>query len=447
METKTKMRPGIRQVSLVACFVLAALPAQAGGDHSNRATADKTGQLSTSSGLHLRLATDQGDIRISTGDASQVSYRVHLETDASDASAQQILSAFVLEARSDAEGVVLIGRSPRLRWGHHLSVTLAVTVPHNYNLDLATDGGNIQVADIQGRVAVATNGGNISAGQIDGPARLITDGGNILAKNVGGDLTAQTGGGDITVGSVAGGAILRTGGGHIRAASIAGSGRLDTGGGNISLEHAGAGLVVTTGGGEIEVGEASGLIRARTGGGGIRIVRSSGPTELDTGAGSVYLMQAQNAVRASTGAGGITAWFGPDAKLSSSCRLEAGEGDIVVYLPKQLAITVNAQVEFGGGHRVIVDPAFPLKVTYGEPEEDGQVVRAEGALNGGGETLYLRTVSGNIRLMLNDAAEEKKQMDLLQQQMEKMQRQLEMNLSKLQIPQQPTPPPDKPDEP
>lgn len=416
--------------SPVLALLFTALPAW--GGNSNRATADKTGQFSTSPGLHLRVAADQGNIRISTADASQVSYHVHLETDSSDSNAQEILNAFVLDARSEGDGVILVGHSPRLRWGHHLWVTIEVTVPRTYNLDLSTDGGNIQIADIQGRVIAATDGGNISAGQIGGPARLVTDGGHILAKNVGGDLTAQTGGGDIAIGSVAGGAVLRTGGGHIRVESIAGAGRLDTGGGNISLEHAGAGLVVSTGGGEIEVGEASGLIQARTGGGGIRVVRSSGPTQLETGAGSVYLMQVQNAVRASTGAGGITAWFGPDAKLSSSCRLAAGEGDIVVYLPKQLAVTVDARVELGGDHRVVVDPAFRgLKVTYGEPNEGSQVVRAEGALNGGGETLVLRTVSGNIRLMLNDEAHEKEQMEQLRQQMEQMRRQLELNLSKL----------------
>ena len=419
--------------------VMTALSAWAGG-HNDRATADKTGQFSTSAGAHLRLATDQGNIQILTGNAPQVSYRVHLETDSSDPNAQEILNAFALEARNDGDGVVLVGRSPHLRWGHHLSVTLEVTVPHNYNLDLTTEGGNIQIADVQGRVGAETAGGNISVGQIDGPTRLITDGGNIMAKNVGGDLTAQTGGGDITVGSVGGGAILRTGGGHIRVASITGVGRLDTGGGNISLEHAGAGLAVSTGGGEIDIGEASGLIRARTGGGGIRIVKSTGPTELQTGAGSVYLMQVQNAVRATTGAGGITAWFGPDARLTSPCRLAAGEGDIDVYLPKQLAVTVDAQVELGGDHRVVVDPAFPLKVTYGEPDEGSQVVRAEGELNGGGETLILRTVSGNIRLMLNDAEHERQQMDKLRQQMEEMQRQLQQQLMKLQVPQ----PPDQP---
>lgn len=440
MRNGIQMKHSILRYSVAVAMLLAALPAWA-GEGQNRATANKTGQFSTNPGGHLRLATDQGDIRILTGSASQVSYRVHLETESNDANAQQILNAFVLDARSDSDEVVLVGRSPRLRWGHHLWVTLEVTVPRNYNLDLSTDGGSVQIADVQGRVSAQTAGGNISVGQIDGVARLITNGGHIFAKNIGGDLTAETGGGDITVGSVGGGAVLHTGGGHIRVASVAGAARLDTGGGDISLEHAGAGLAVSTGGGEIEVGEASGLIRARTGGGGIRVVKSSGPTELETGAGSVYLMQVQNAVRATTGAGGITAWFGPDAKLTSACRLAAGEGDIDVYIPKQLAVTVDAQVELGGAHRVVVDPAFPLKVSYGEPDEGSQVVRAEGALNGGGATLVLRTVSGNIRLMLNDPEHERKQMEQLQQRLVQMQRQLQLNLMKIQI--QSPPPPDQ----
>ena len=397
---------------------------------SGRLTADKTGQLSTSPGMRLHLMTDQGDVRITTQDSPNVSYRVHLETDSSDPDAQRILDAFTVAVRNTPDGVLLIGRSPHLRWGQHLWVTFEVTVPRKYDLDISTNGGGIHIGDIDGQVLASTDGGDISTGQI-GPARLVTDGGSILVKGASGSLTAQTGGGDVSVGSVDGTAMLRTGGGHIRVASITGAGRLDTGGGNIYLEHAGSGLIVSTGGGDIEVGDASGVIHARTGGGGIRVVHASGPTELETGAGNVSLMQIESAVRASTGSGGITAWFGPDAKLSSLCSLEAGEGDIVVYLPKELPITIDALVELGGDHRVIVDPAFPLHMTYGEPDEGSQVVRAEGPLNGGGPRLVLRTVSGNIHLILNDNQREKQEMDLLKQQMDKLREQLEMNLNNL----------------
>ena len=90
--------------------------------------------------------------------------------------------------------------------------------------------------------------------------------------------------------------------------------------------------------------------------------------------------------------------------------------------------------------RSIVDPAFPLKVTYGEPDEGSHAVRAMGELNGGGAALVLRTVSGNIRLVLNDSNQEKHQMDLLKQQMDKLRHQLEMDLSNMKIPIPPPPP-------
>ncbi|MGB7766859.1 MAG: hypothetical protein WBL33_17695, partial [Candidatus Acidiferrales bacterium] len=47
-------------LSAALCTVVAALPARAGGSHSDRVTADKTGQFSTTAGSHLRVAADQG---------------------------------------------------------------------------------------------------------------------------------------------------------------------------------------------------------------------------------------------------------------------------------------------------------------------------------------------------------------------------------------------------
>lgn len=430
--------------SVICALVLAALAAmpafaregtrhaRAGSD-ANHIAADKTGVLTTSNGLRLHLVTDIGDVKIRTQDAESVNYHVHVETEAGGSDAQRLLDGFQVVARETEDGVVIGARSPERRWGQRLWVTFEITIPKDYNLDVSTDDGNIEFDDFNGRAVLTTNGGNITGGNLGGPARVTTDGGNIALKDVTGDLVATTGGGDISAGTVGGSAVLRTGGGLVKLGSVAGIGRIETGGGNIYVGRSSAGLGVSTGGGQIEVGEAAGIVRAQTGGGGIRIVRSIGPTRLDTGSGSIYLTQAENAVRASTGSGGITAWFSRGAKLSGPCKLEAGEGDIFVYLPKMLAITVDAQIELGSDHRVIVDPALPLKVIYGGREEGNNAIRAEGSLNGGGETLVLRTVSGNIHLLVNDAENEKKQMEIFQQQMEQLRRQLGMQLLKLQL--------------
>ncbi len=404
-------------------------PTEPVGSHSGpRLTQDLTGSVPTHEGERVHLSTELGSIVIHTQDADKVDYHIHLEADASQKDAHSLLKTFTVTARQTAEGVSLKAESPGRRWTGRLWATLELDIPKNVSLDVSTGGGNIDASDIQGHVTLSTAGGNITAANIGGPARLETGGGNIVAKSVDGELFANTGGGHITVGSVAGNAMLHTSGGHIRVTSVQGTAHLVTDGGNITLEHSGVELTASTGGGEIEIGEAAGLVRAKTGGGGIRVVRFLGPTNLETAGGSIYLTQVDSPVKASTNSGGITAWFVSPPKGSGTCDLQSSDGDIVVHLPRELAVTIDAQVQKGADHQVIVDPAFPLKVSYDDSSRGAHTVRAEGALNGGGELLRLRTIAGNIRFVLSDADKQtqlyKQQMSKLQQQMEQLQQQL-----------------------
>jgi len=394
----------------------------AGGSTSApRFTQDLTGSVPTHDGERVRLSTELGSIAIHEQDTDKLDYRIHLETDGSQKGAQQLLKSFAVSVKQTPDGVSLRAESPGRHWTGRLWATLELTIPKNVSLEVLTGGGNIDGPEIHGHVTLSTAGGNITAGDIGGPARLKTGGGNIVAKSVAGELNATTGGGHIVIGSIAGNATLHTSGGHIRVASIQGTARLETGGGNITLGHSGADLLASTEGGEIQVGEAAGLVRAKTGGGGIRVVRMVGPTDLETGGGSIYLTQVDSPVRASTSSGGITAWFVGPAKAAGTCDLQSSAGDIIVHLPRQLPITIDAQVENGDEHRVIVDPAFPLKVSYDDSSK-AHAVRAEGALNGGGELLRLRTVAGNIRFVLSDAD---KQIELYKQQMAQLEKQTE----------------------
>ena len=397
-----------------------------------RVSSKLTGSVATHDGGHLRLTTDLGNIVIHTQSTDRVDYSVYLEADASQKDAKELLKRFAVSGRELPDGVLVRGQTLAKACSGRLWVTIQVTVPKNYSVDVSTGGGNIESDDINGRASLSTTGGNITAGNIGGPARLYSEsGGHLTVKNVSGELTAITGGGHITTGSVAGNANLHTTGGHIRVASVQGIARLETGGGNVTLQHAGTELVAETRGGQIEVGEAAGLVRAKTGGGGIRVVRVSGPTNLQTAGGSIYLTQVDSAVRASAAAGGITAWFVASPKGPGGCELASNDGDIVVYLPRQLPVTIDARVQMGDDHRVIVDPAFPIKVSYDDNSGGPRTVRAEGALNGGGEVIRLRTIAGNIRLALADSG---KQIQLYKEQMLQLQQQLDLQLHVLEQP-------------
>jgi DUF4097 and DUF4098 domain-containing protein YvlB len=388
---------------------------------SPRVKREIAGAVNTHTGERLLLSTDLGSIQIHTRDTDRVEYHAVLSTDATKPDAQEILQQFNLTARPEAGRVILHGQVLSAKLTGRLWVTIDVIVPRKYNLDLTTRGGNIDSEDVDGSVSLATAGGNISVGSLGASAKLETGGGHITVRDVSGDLSAVTGGGHIVAGNISGAATLRTGGGHIRVASIGGIARLGTGGGNVSVEKVAKELFADTGGGQIEVGEAAGIVRARTSGGGIRVVRASGPATLESNSGSIYLTQVDSPVRAFTSAGGITAWLGSGAKIPGGCDLQSSDGDIVVYIPKELPITIDASIQLGGAHGFTVDPALPIKVSYEDQSNGKHVIRAAGELNGGGELLRLRTVAGNIRLVLSDTA---KQVKIYKLQMEQLQRKL-----------------------
>jgi hypothetical protein len=434
-------RVGISAAALVGAFLTigtarARHKSVEGGpsDSGPRLTQDLSGSVPTRDGERVHLSTEMGSIVVHLHDSEKVDYRIHLETDGSEKGAEQLLKSFTVSVSQKPDGVALNAEAPGRRWTGRLWATLELDIPRDVSLDVTTGGGNIDASAIQGRVKLSTAGGNITAGAIGGPARLETGGGNIVAKSVAGELYATTGGGHIVIGSIAGNATLHTSGGHIRVRSIEGTAHLETGGGNITLGHSGADLIASTAGGDIQVGEAAGLVRAKTSGGGIRVVSTVGPTDLETGGGSIYLAQVDSPVKASTSSGGITAWFVAPPKSSGTCDLQSSDGDITVHLPRELPVTVDAQVEKGDEHRVIVDPAFSLKVSRDETSKN-HIVRAEGALNGGGELLRLRTVAGNIRFVLSDADKQielyKQQMFQLQEQMEELQQQLIKGLPRM----------------
>jgi hypothetical protein len=202
-----------------------------GRDRANpggpRVTSDSQGSIPARDGQVLHMAIDLGNVVIHNQNSGKIDYHVHLETSASEKHAKQLLETFSVSAAETSDGVVLKGRSTQRKLSGRLWVSIEVTVPRNYSVDVATGGGNVAVDDTHGHLTIATDGGNIYTGNIDGAAHLSTAGGHIVVKNVGGEMIASTGGGHITAGMIAGSAALHTTGGHIRVGGVGGSARLE----------------------------------------------------------------------------------------------------------------------------------------------------------------------------------------------------------------------------
>jgi TonB family protein len=434
--------PRVPRIALSFVFTLALLPglaycantydpppvnSPASADPGARASADRSGTLQTRDGLTLHLTADLGSVRIVTlepGAPQVVRYTAHIETDARAPLAQSLLDRYSLTARATASGVEIIGASPsqtaRSGATAQFYVQFEVAVPVGFSLDVNTGVGDIETQDVGGMASLITGGGNIRTGRIGftgfrnvaqghPSVKFYTEGGHIQVQDVAGNLDAFTAGGHIVAGNISGDAVLRSGGGHIRAGQISGRAQLETDGGNITLKQAGSFVSVRTGGGQIDFGEVRGSVRAQTGGGGIRIITVSGPMEVESNGGSICLTRVAGAVQAATAGGTIQAWINPEGNssggkvsLPGASQLSSGAGDIIVFLPRNLAANIDAMVENGGLSRIDADPALLLNIQPLGSRTAGSV-RATGALNGGGEVLKLRTTVGKIRLQFLDA--------------------------------------------
>jgi TonB family protein len=425
--------------------IMRAQPAEPG---PQRASAVRSGSMDTKDGLTLRLTTDLGSVTIvqlGPGAAPAVRYTVHIETDARGHAAQRLLDTYSLKAKSIPSGVEITGMLPPQAArpaDAQFWVQFEVAVPRGYSVEVNTEAGDVTTGDVGGTAAIHTQGGNIKTGRIGASglrdsswgrsaAKLETEGGHIQVLDVAGDLTAFTGGGHINIGNIAGDASLRTGGGHIRAGQIGGRAELETAGGNITVARAENFVSVRTGGGQIDFGEVRGSVHAQTGGGGIRVMSVSGPMELESSSGSICLTRVAGALQAATSGGMITAWINPDApsgggnvRLAGASQLASGNGDILVFLPRNLAANIDATVANGGERRIEADPALHLTM-QGSGNGSGPV-HALAVLNGGGATLKLRTTTGKIRLQFLDS-ETALHDSLIREQMDRLNKRLKEN--------------------
>jgi TonB family protein len=407
-------------LSLALC--LAFSPRSRAENAPPHAFAERSGEIQVGAAHTFSLTADMGSVHIlppSANSSATIRYTVHLETDAQESVSRFLFDHFLLNSR-DANGTILLNGSltrPRGVAARNAQfwVQYTVYVPSNLSVEVHTGAGDIETGDIGGHALLVTEGGNITTGRIGfsnrtvttngAAAKINTEGGHITVLDVVGDIDAYTAGGFIQARDIQGNAKLHSGGGHIRAAHIKGTAQLETDGGNITVGEAGALVGVRTGGGQIDFGEVHGSVHAETGGGGVRVMYVSGPMEVETSGGGICLTRVSNVVRAATGNGNITAWITPDSRdpshpvrLPGPSQLASGTGDIVVFLPRNLAATIDASVENGGPDRIEADPALGLNVQA----NDGGPMHASGALNGGGAVLRLRSVGGKIRLQYVD---------------------------------------------
>lgn len=383
-------------------------------------------------GGHLRVRLDLGSVRVEPGPDDRMVCRVLLRTYAgSEAEAKRRFERYELSIHLLDGGAVLRGRlrgarapsapsayaRPSSRTPPEppsppsppalppppdvpLNVEFDIQVPLRFDIDIETRGGDLVVERLQGQFRGATAGGDIRTGDVSGQVRAVTAGGSIFLGNVGQQAEATTAGGNILVGNVQGDATLETSGGKIVAGRIAGTVRAVTAGGDVLLRGAGGDVIAETAGGLIQIGETGGYVRAQTAGGSIKLESARGLVHVKTAGGSILLYQVQSGVEAATVAGKIVARIAASPASFKASVLENSFGDVEVYLPPDLPITIDASIAMAAGYQIHTD--FPLQIQGGQKSFHQSTLRGRGALNGGGEVLRIRTQAGNIKIFKLD---------------------------------------------
>jgi DUF4097 and DUF4098 domain-containing protein YvlB len=359
-----------------------------GGNWAQEITGSLTGAR------NLRIKVDAGSVRVQGGVQQGITYVIHNRAyTSSEDKARREFNQYKISTFLRGDTAWLVGE-----WQggkpQKFSGEFVVNVPREMEaVKVETAGGGVTASGIAGRVEAESGGGQIHMADIGGSVHAETGGDSIEVGAVGGDLNIQTGGGRVSIGSVKGTINASTGGGDIVLVSSEQGAVLEAGGGNIQVKQCGGKLKISSGGGNIDVGDVAGPVEIETGGGSIRVVSAKGLVHAETGAGRIEL-DGVPAAQAETGAGGIVAKFVTSGQHPDS-TLETSVGDITVYLPPELSITVRASIELANGHSIQSDFAG-IRVTSVGGQWGPKTVTAEGSLNGGGPLLKVRTTTGDI---------------------------------------------------
>jgi DUF4097 and DUF4098 domain-containing protein YvlB len=247
-------------VAAIALFVAA--PTFAAEKEFNRS-------FDVPAGGRLKVDAEGGSVAVTGSNGSKVV--VHIQASGSD----ERLEKLNLSADRDSEGVIVVAkqRDKVFSWfGGSVKVNVSVEVPKNYNVDLRTSGGNIEVRQLNGTATGHTSGGRINLESIQGPVQMRTSGGSVSARSLRGETQLQTSGGSISAHEIEGGLRAHTSGGTIRIERASGMVDAQTSGGSINIELTGEnqGIVAKTSGGSITLrvpGSIAGTLNASTSGG------------------------------------------------------------------------------------------------------------------------------------------------------------------------------------
>lgn len=164
---------------------------------------------------NVHVETNDGSVRITSGDSKQVEFRVEYQ-------GYELGRNLTVDSRQDGDKVELIARITghwgiSLGWGHNSrKLHIEVRMPQQGDLQVHTGDGAVETSGLSGNLNIDTRDGSVKATGLSGTVDLHTGDGSITVDTLKGDIRLRTGDGGIEARDLDGKVEADSGDGHIR---------------------------------------------------------------------------------------------------------------------------------------------------------------------------------------------------------------------------------------
>ena len=283
-----------RTVGRLAGLVTVGLLAASAAASSARAE-EWTKSYTVSGRARVHADSNDGSVRVTTGDSNQVEFRVIYNGYTMDKN-------LTVSSNQNGDRVEISARVRNgMNWGWggiHKSLRIEVHMPRNADLEVDTGDGSVESDSVSGNVDIHTGDGHIRLDGAKGNIRLRTGDGSNEGRDLDGQLEATSGDGHINVDGRFDALNIKTGDGSVTAranpgSKLASSWNVHTGDGSVTMSVPGdlqANIDASTNDGRISLGlpvlvegtMGTSQIHGKMNGGG-------NPLTIHTGDGSIHL--------------------------------------------------------------------------------------------------------------------------------------------------------------
>ena len=223
---KAACRLGIVCAGIVTAVAMAASAARA---------EEVTKSFAVSGRPNVHVETNDGSVRVTSGDAKQVEFRVEYQ-------GYQLGRNLQVDARQDGDKVELVARVTgqwgiHFNWGHNSRrLHIEVRMPQQGDVQVETGDGAVEASSINGTINVHTGDGAVRATSLTGTIDLHTSDGGITVDTLKGDIRLRTGDGSVEARDLDGKVEADSGDGHIRLAGRFEALNVKTGDGSVDAK-------------------------------------------------------------------------------------------------------------------------------------------------------------------------------------------------------------------